>query len=79
MLAAFLALCGLMFGSLTISDEGDRLPLRLGPLPFVRTTIRYADITGVEIALTMIIDGWGIHYVPRRGWTYNVWASIAWS
>ena len=20
-----------------------------------------------------IIDGWGIHYIPGRGWTYNLW------
>jgi hypothetical protein len=19
------------------------------------------------------MDGWGIHYVPFRGWTYNLW------
>ena len=38
-----------------------------------RKTIRYADITGVEVGRTRIIDGWGVHYVPRRGWTYNLW------
>ena len=20
-----------------------------------------------------VIDGWGIHWVPGRGWTYNLW------
>jgi len=34
---------------------------------------RYADITGVEIGRTSILDGWGIHFMPGRGWTYNVW------
>ncbi len=71
--AAILALCGLMFGSLTIEDEGEYLALRFGPLPLLRKTIRYADITGVEIGRTKIIDGWGLHYIPGRGWTYNVW------
>ena len=62
-----------MFGSLTISDEGDCLALRFGPLPLLRKTIRYADITGVAIGRTSVVDGWGIHYFPGRGWTYNLW------
>jgi hypothetical protein len=72
-IAALLAFCGLIFGSLTISDEGDHLTLHFGPLPVLFTTIRYADITSVEIGRTSIIDGWGMHYVPFRGRTYNVW------
>jgi len=71
--AAIFALCGLVFGSLTITDEGDCLALRFGPLPLLRKTIRYADITAVELGRTTILDGWGIHYMPGRGWTYNVW------
>ncbi len=71
--AAIFAVCGLVFGSLTISDEGEWLVLHFGPLPLIRKTIRYADITGVEVGRTKIIDGWGIHYFPGRGWTYNIW------
>ena len=71
--AAIFALCGLMFGSLTICDEGDYLALRFGPLPLLRKRIRYADITAVEIGRSEIIHGWGIHYFPGRGWTYNIW------
>ena len=71
--ATILAFCGLMLGSLTISDEGEYLALRFGPLPVLRERFRYADITGVEIGRTKIIDGWGIHYVFFRGWTYNLW------
>ena len=63
-IAAIFALCGLVFGSLTICDEGDYLALRFGPLPLLCKRIRYADITGVEIGRTRIIDGWGIHYFP---------------
>ncbi len=72
-IAAIFALCGLVFGSLTIRDEGDHLALRFGPLPVLRKTFRYADITGVEIGRTTILDGWGIHFMPGRGWTYNLW------
>jgi len=71
--AVILALCSQLFGSLTICDEGDWLALRFGPLPLLRKRIRYAAITGVEIGRTRIIDGWGMHYFPGRGWTYNIW------
>ena len=72
-IAAIFALCGLAFGSLTISDEGEYMSIRFGPLPLLRKRIRYADITGVERGRTSIIDGWGVHYVPYRGWTWNIW------
>ena len=62
-----------MFGSLTIRDEGECLALRYGPLPIIRKRIRYADITSIEPGRTKIIDGWGIHYILGRGWTYNLW------
>jgi len=71
--AAIFAVCGLVFGSLTISDEGDRLAICFGPLPLIRKTIRYDAITSVEIGRTSIIDGWGMHYLPGHGWTYNIW------
>jgi hypothetical protein len=72
-IAAIFGLCGLIFASLTISDEGEHLALRFGPLPLIHKKIRYADITGVEFGRTSIIDGWGVHYMPGRGWTYNIW------
>jgi hypothetical protein len=72
-LAVTFALCGLMFGSLTIRDEGQWLALRFGLLPVFRKRIRYADITDVEVGRISILDGWGIHYFPGRGWTYNIW------
>jgi len=71
--AAALVLVALMFGSLTVSDEGDCLALRYGPLPVFHKRIRYADITAVEPGRTSVIDGWGIHCLPGRGTTYNLW------
>jgi hypothetical protein len=65
--------CGLVFGSLTISDEGDCLAVRFGPLPLFSRRIPYADITAVEVSRTTILDGWGMHYLPFRGCTYNIW------
>lgn len=66
-------LAGLMFHTLTVRDEGDRLALVFGPLPLFRVRLRYVDMTAVEPGRTSWIDGWGIHYVPGRGTTYNVW------
>ena len=63
----------LMFKHLRIEDEGDRLAIRYGPLPGFRKLIRYEDISAVEPGRSSFADGWGIHYVPGRGWTYNLW------
>ena len=77
-----LALCGaatLMFAlafsfqHLRIRDEGSWLAIRYGPLPLFRTRISYADISSVELGRSSWIDGWGIHWIPGRGYTYNLW------
>lgn len=70
--ATFVAVA-FMFGSLTVRDEGECLALRYGPLRVFRKRIPYADMTSVEPDRTKLIDGWGIHCIPGRGWTYNVW------
>lgn len=58
---------------LTVQDEVDSLAIRFGPLPLFSKRIPYADVTAVEPGRTSFLDGWGIHYLPGRGWTYNVW------
>ncbi len=68
-----LLLLALAFRSLTVLDEGDRLTVRFGPLPLFRKSIPYREITQVELGKTSVVDGWGIHFVPGRGWTYNLW------
>ena len=73
LIAATLLFVAFMFGSLTVRDDGAWLVLRYGPLPVFRKRIRYAEITAVEADRTRWIDGWGIHYIPGRGWTYNLW------
>lgn len=59
--------------SLTVEDSGDHLKLRYGPLPSFRKRIPYSQITSVEAGRSAVIDGWGIHVVAWRGWTYNLW------
>ena len=61
------------FHHMTVQDEMDCLAVRYGPLPVFRKRIPYSAITGVEPDRSSVIDGWGIHYLPKRGWIYNLW------
>jgi hypothetical protein len=61
------------FQTLTVADEGDALAIRYGPLPLFSKRLRYDSIRNVEVGRSSLIDGWGIHWVPGRGWTYNLW------
>ncbi len=63
----------LSFRTLTIFDEHDCLVVRYGPLNLFGTRIPYDKITNFETGTTSVIDGWGIHYIPFRGWTLNLW------
>jgi hypothetical protein len=71
--AGLLLALAFSFQRLTIRDEGTWLAIRYGPLPVFRTRIAYADISSVEPGKTSWIDGWGIHWIPGRGYTYNLW------
>lgn len=64
---------GCCFQHLTIRDEGESLAVRYGPLPIFRTRIAYADIARAQRGRTTWLDGWGIHWIPGRGYTYNLW------
>ena len=70
--AGVFVLLAASFRQLTVSDEGDRLAIRFGPLPLFQRTIRYDEITSAVPARTALIDGIGIHYLPGRGTTYNI-------
>ena len=61
------------FVDLTIRDDGDYLSVRFGLLPMFGTKLRYSDMHAVEAARSSAVDGWGVHWVPGRGWTYNIW------
>lgn len=72
---ALMIFISLGFQSLTIADAGDELTVTFGPLPMFRKRIPYSSITSAEPSHTALIDGWGIHWVPRRGWTWNLWGT----
>jgi hypothetical protein len=68
--AAFAALLGWTWGSLTVRIEGGELRVRFGP-GWPRKTVPLAEIAAVEVTRTTFMEGWGIHRT-RRGWLYNV-------
>lgn len=61
------------FAWLRIEDEGEFLSVRYGPLPVMGTSVRYDSIDSVEVGRSSVLDGWGVHWMPGRGWTYNLW------
>jgi len=71
--AALMVAVGFAFAEMTVRDDGDALAIRFGPLPLFSKRIPYRDITSVEPGRTSVLDGWGIHWIPGRGTTYNVW------
>lgn len=48
------------FHQLTVEDAGRSLLVRFGPFPLFRRTVRYADMSSVEVSQTTLFDGWGI-------------------
>ena len=71
--AVLVGVAGAMFGFLTVRDAGDHLAVRYGPIPVFGARFPYARITKVQRGRSALIDGWGIHWVPGRGTTYNLW------
>lgn len=69
------ALCVLLAAccySLTVADAGDRLTVQFGPLPVFHTSVCYSEILEVRTGRSSWLDGLGVHYVPGRGWIYNI-------
>ncbi len=61
------------FVHLEVTDRGDHLLARFGPLPSFYKRVYYAELQSVEPGRSKLIDGWGVHWVPTRGWTFNLW------
>ena len=67
---AYLAFC---FRTLTVHDGGDALVIHFGPIALFRRRVPYASMRSVRTTRSALIDGWGIHWIPGRGWTWNLW------
>lgn len=68
--AAAMVVSGLLFTSLTIVVDGERLTWHFGA-GVARRSVPRAEIVSVEPARTTWLEGWGIHFTGR-GWLYNV-------
>ena len=66
----FLASC---FRTLTVRDEDSHMRVAFGPISLFSRQIFYQEITEVRKARSALIDGFGIHWIPGRGWTWNLW------
>jgi hypothetical protein len=72
-MAGLFGLLAALFSRLEIASEGRHLVARFGLLGFPSRRVAYDDIESFERARSTLIDGWGIHWVPGRGWTWNLW------
>ncbi len=72
MLVATLALVAgsILFATLTVRIEGDRLVWFFGP-GFWRNACDLDTVERVEVVPQRLLEGWGIRYTTR-GWLYNV-------
>lgn len=61
------------FGRLRVDGNREGLSIRFGPLPLFRKFIPYAEIRDVRKSRSSVLDGWGVHWFPGRGWTWNLW------
>lgn len=68
--AVAMILTGLVFSTLTISVDADRLSWHFGA-GLMRKSVSLAEIVSTEPVATTWLDGWGIH-LTARGWLYNV-------
>jgi hypothetical protein len=72
LVSGVLVATAMSFRWLRVVDEGTHLAMRFGPLPLLRKRILYANIVAAVRDRSSIIDGWGMHWLPGRGWTYNL-------
>lgn len=61
------------FGRLRVEGTRDGLSVRFGPIPLFHKFIPYSAIRAVRKSRSSLIDGWGVHWLPFRGWTWNLW------
>ncbi len=68
-----IALLASAFHHLAVDDRGEVLRIAFGPLHVFQRTVRYREITQVEVGRTLLSDSWGIHMSRQGGWVWNIW------
>ncbi|NQV28787.1 MAG: hypothetical protein HQ518_30915 [Rhodopirellula sp.] len=61
------------FAQLTVRNDDEWLSVRFGPIPVFGTRILCSRIEAAKVGRSSWIDGWGIHWIPGRGTTFNLW------
>ena len=64
------------FARLTVREEGGTLVAAFGPLPVFQKRLPYEDVVSFRPTESLFMDGWGIHWIPGRGWTWNIWGKV---
>jgi len=67
---AILAICLVLFATLTVTIEGDILEIRFGPA-IIRKKFSLKEIETCQVVKNPWYYGWGIRLTPQ-GWLYNV-------
>ena len=71
-MAAVFAVLGTAFARLRVTEERDGLRIAFGPLPLASRRLRFADVRDARASRSTLLDGIGIHWVPGRGWIWNI-------
>lgn len=73
LVAFLLVVFALSFQTLTVKCDDETLDVHYGPINLFGTRIQLSEINDVRPGQSSWIDGWGIHFIPFRGWTLNLW------
>ena len=72
-IAGVFVLILLTLTTLSTQADEDSLWVRFGPLPLFSARVPYNDMLAVKVSRSRVMDGWGIHFLPGRGWTWSLW------
>lgn len=70
LLMTFMTFC---FQSLTTTVSETSLRVHFGPIPLLEKKVLLEDIVSVRPEKSSLLDGWGVHWTPGKGWIYNMW------
>ena len=70
LLMTFMTLC---FQSLTTTVSETSRRVHFGPIPLLEKKVLLEEIVSVRPEKSSLLDGWGVHWTPGKGWIYNMW------
>ena len=70
LLMTFMTFC---FQSLTTTVSETSLRVHFGPIPLLEKKVLLEEIVSVRPEKSSLLDGWGVHWTPGKGWLYNMW------